>query len=327
MNSRERIWAVLNHQVPDRVPRMEIWIDGLYQDLGVSDPTSAYAKFGQDAVLLPSQSPAESCAWKTGIDEWGRVWKDGMYRAGVVDTLQDLRNFSPPPSYARRFFDPHIIGAVRRRYPDHCLFFGTHIGPFMNSYMAMGLDRFCLRITRDAPFIHALMSARAEWCLAVFGRAVELGAELIVMGDDAAHNNGPMISPKMWREFVLPYHRRIVEALPVPVIWHSDGDITRLLPMAVEAGFAGIHGLEPWSMALGAVMAEFGERLVLIGNADVRLLCEPDIEAVRAEIRRCLAQGGPKNYMLATCNSIFPGMHPAAVREFFRCQAELIPGG
>ncbi len=324
MNSRERIWAVLNHQIPDRIPRMEIWIDGLFPELGVSDPTSAYAELGQDAVLMPSQSPAESSAWKTGIDEWGRVWQDGMYRAGVVDTLQDLQKYSPLPSYAGRLFEPQTVGAIREKYPDHCLFYGTHIGPFMNSYMAMGLDRFCLRIGSDAPFIHALMGARTDWCLAVFGRAVELGAELIVMGDNSAHNNGPMISPKMWREFVLPYHRRIVETLPVPVIWHSDGDITRLLPMAVEAGFAGIHGLEPWSMSLNGIKAEFGDRLVLLGNADVRLLCEPDIEAVRAEIRRCLAQGGPQNYMLATCNSIFLGMHPAAVREFFRFQAELI---
>jgi len=324
MNSRERIFAVLNHQVPDRVPRMEIWIDHLDQELGGSDPFSAYAKLGQDAVLMPSQQPAESSAWKMGIDEWGRIWKDGMYRSGVVDTLEDLGRYNPPSTYAERFFDPQAVGGFRKQYPDHCLFFGTHIGPFMNSYMAMGLDRFCLRIASDAPFIHALMEARTAWCLAVFERAVELGAEVIVMGDDSAHNNGPMISPKMWRDFVLPYHRRIVESLPVPVIWHSDGDITRLLPMAVEAGFAGIHGLEPWSMSLGVVKAEFGERLVLLGNADVRILCEADLDAVRGEVCRCLEQGGNQNYMLATCNSIFPGMNPAAVSEFFRYQAELI---
>ena len=324
MDSRERVLAVLNRQVPDRVPRMEIWIDHFFQEMGASDPYHAYAELGQDAVLMPSQTPEDSHAWKTGIDEWGRVWKDGMYRAGVVDTLEDLRRYTPPLSYSQQFFDPGAVAKFRAEVPDHCLFFGTHIGPFMNSYMAMGLDRFCLRIAGDAPFIHALMEARTAWCLAVFSLAVELGAEVIVMGDDSAHNNGPMISPQMWREFVLPYHRRIVETLPVPVIWHSDGDIRRLLPMAVEAGFAGIHGLEPWSMSLGAVKAEFGDRLVLLGNADVRLLCQPDLEAVRAEIRRCLQEGGNRNYMLATCNSIFPGMNPSAVCEFFRYQAELI---
>jgi uroporphyrinogen-III decarboxylase len=314
----------LNHRIPDRIPRFEVWIDALYHELGVSDPYSAYAELGQDAVLMPSQSPVESNAWKNGVDEWGRVWKDGMYLNGVLESIADLERYTPPVSYAERFFDPLKVTALRAKFPEHCLFFGTHIGPFMNSYMAMSLDRFCLRIASDAVFIHALMEARTEWCLAVFRRAVDLGAEVIIMGDDAAHHGGPMISPKMWREFVLPYHRRIVESLPVPVIWHSDGKIAKLLPMAVEAGFAGIHGLEPWSMSLSAIKAEYGEKLILLGNVDVRLLCDPDLDPVRDEIRRCLEQGGRSGYMFSSCNSIFTGMNPAAVREFFRYQAELI---
>jgi uroporphyrinogen-III decarboxylase len=323
MNHRERIFAVLNHEVPDRIPRFEVWIDALYAELGVSDPISAYAELGQDAVLMPSQSLAESNAWKSGVDEWGRVWKDGMYTGGVLETAEDLVRYSPPLLLAQRFFDPLRVEKVRQCFPEYCLFFGTHIGPFMNSYMAMGLDRFCLRLADDTAFIHALMEARTEWCLAVFGRAVELGAEVIVMGDDSAHHGGPMISPRMWREFVLPYHRRIVETLPVPVIWHSDGNIAKLLPMAVEAGFAGIHGLEPWSMSLSAVKAEYGGRLALIGNVDVRLLCDPDLDKLRDEMRRCIQEGGKDGYMFSSCNSIFTGMNPAAAREFFRYQAEL----
>ena len=324
MNHRERILAVLKHHTPDRIPRFEVWIDALFNELGTSDPYSAYAELGQDAVLMPSQSPADSHAWKTGVDEWGRVWKDGTYQAGMVETSADLKRFQTPDTYSERFFEPRRIGLLRSQFPEHCLFFGTHIGPFMNSYMSMGLERFFLRAVEDPAFIHAIMEARTQWCLAVFGMAVKLGAELIVMGDDAAHHGGPLVSPAMWREYVLPYHRRIVEGLPGPVIWHSDGNTTKLLPMAVEAGFAGIHGLEPWSMSLQTVRAEYAGRLVVMGNADVRLLCEPDLDAVRTDVRRCLEQGGRSGYMLSSCNSIFPGMHPAAVREFFRFQGELI---
>jgi uroporphyrinogen-III decarboxylase len=324
MNSRERVFAVLNHRTPDRLPRFEVWIDALYGELGVSDPTSAYAELGQDAVLLPSQTVATSNAWRLGVDEWGRVWRDGLYVTGVVDTPADLARYDPPSSYAALFFDERRARAVRARFPGHCLFFGTHIGPFMAAYMAMGVERFCERTVSDPPFIHALMAARTEWCLAVFSRAAALGAEVIVMGDDAAHGGGPLVSPGMWRAFVLPCHRRIAAELPVPVIWHSDGDITKLLPMAVEAGFAGIHGLEPWSISLAGTKAAYAGKLVLLGNADVRVLCEPDLEAVRREVRRCTAEGGPDGFMLSSCNSIFPGMHPEAVREFFRYQAEWI---
>ena len=326
MNSRERVECALRRETPDRIPRFEVWIDALFPELGASDPYSAYAELGQDAILMPSQSPPGSNAWKDGLDEWGRLWKGGRYAGGVVEDWADLARFHPPAAYARQFFDPSQVEALRARFPDHCLFFGTHIGPFMNSYMAMGLECFCLRIGADADFIHALLAARTEWCLAVFQRAVELGAEVIVMGDDAAHHGGPLISPRMWRSFVLPHHRQIVQNLSVPVIWHSDGDIAPLLPMAVEAGFAGIHGLEPWSMSLSAVKAAYGGRLALMGNVDVRCLCDSNLQAVRGEVQRCLEQGGPGGYLLSSCNSIFPGMHPAAVREYFRpIQGEVLP--
>jgi uroporphyrinogen decarboxylase len=92
--------------------------------------------------------------------------------------------------------------------------------------------------------------------------------------------------------------------------------------MAIEAGFIGFHGLEPAAgIDLGQVKQEFGQDLVLIGNIDVRVLCESDLGAVRQEIDRCLQQGAPGDgYMLATCNSIFAGMNPAAVVEMFRYQ-------
>ena len=77
-------------------------------------------------------------------------------------------------------------------------------------------------------------------------------------------------------------------------------------------------------MSLQDVKAQYGDKVALIGNADVRLLCESGVKAVQNEIRRCLEQGGDSGYMFSSCNSIFSGMNPAAVREFFRYQAELI---
>jgi uroporphyrinogen decarboxylase len=325
MNPRQRVMAALAHQPADRIPRFEVWIDALLDELGQPDVPAAHANLGQDGVMLPGQTPPGSNAWRTGVDEWGRVWQDGVYADGVVDTDADLAMYSPPLDYAEQFFDPDAVRAVREAYPDHCHFFGTHVGPFMSGYLAMGFKRFFVRLADDPAFVHRLIDARTGWCIALFRRAVDLGAEVIVMGDDAAHSGGPMISPRMWREFALPYHRRVVEALPVPVIWHSDGDVGPLLPFAVEAGFAGVHGLEPAAgMDLAAVRREYGDKLALIGNLDVRVLCAPDLDAVRREVARCYEQGGAEGgYMFATCNSIFAGMHPAAVREMFRCAAEM----
>ncbi len=324
MKPRERVLAALKHRPADRIPRFEIWVDGLLANLGQTDSQSASVNLGQDCVMLPSHMPPGSNAWRTGIDEWGRVWQDGMYCDGVVDTATDLARYSTPHETAVQCFDPGHIDRVRTQYPDHCLIYGTHIGPFTAGYMAMGFARFFLRLYDDRAFIHRLLENRTEWCIAMYQQAIRCGAEVVVLGDDAGHSDGPMIAPDLWRELVLPYHRRIVEVLDVPVIWHSDGDVVPLLPAAIEAGFAGFHGMEPNAgVDLAAVKREFGCDLVLIGNVDVSVLAGNDLAAVRADVDRCLEQGGSEGYMLASCNSIFDGLNPAAVAEFFRYAGEV----
>jgi uroporphyrinogen decarboxylase len=320
MKPRERVFAALQHREPDRVPRFEIWIDALLNELGEPDPAAVYAHVGQDCVLMPTQTPADSNAWKDGIDEFGRIWKDGMYTSGAVDTEADLARYTPPLDYVEQLFDAAQIQKVKKRFPDHCLIFGTHIGPFTASFMAMGFERFFYRLADDPGFVHRLLQARTEYCLAVYRKAISLGAEVLVLGDDAAHKNGPMISPKAWRNFILPHHRRIVQELQVPILWHSDGNILSLLPFAIEAGFIGVHALEPGAgINLAQVKREFGKELVLVGNVDVNVLCQSDLEAVRREVDRCLDQGAPGGgYMIASCNSIFKGMNAAAVVEMFR---------
>lgn len=324
MKPRERVLSALQHEEPDRVPRFEIWIDALLTELGQHDQAGAYVNLGQDCIMIPGQMPPESNAWKDGTDEWGRIWKNAMYVDGAVDTDADLRTYSPPLDYADTFFDSERIREIRDTYPDHCLIYGTHVGPFMAGYMAMGFEPFFLRMAADPSFVHRLLEERTEWCVALYRKAVTLGAEVLVLGDDAAHSGGPMVSPRMWREFVLPYHRRIVDELDVPIIWHSDGNIEPLLPMSLEAGFIGVHGLEPAAgMDLGRIKKEFGHDLVLVGNIDVNVLCESNLESVRGEVDRCMEQGAPEGgYMMATCNSIFDGMNPASVAEMFRYQGE-----
>jgi uroporphyrinogen decarboxylase len=320
------VFAALRHREPDRVPRFEIWIDALLDELGQSDVASAHVNLGQDCIMMPTQTPPESNAWKSGVDEWGRVWKDGMFVDGVVASELDLRRYSPPLDYVNQFFDDSSVQEVKARYPDHCLIYGSHLGPLTAGYLAMGFERFFCCLVDDPAFTHKLLEARTEWCLAMFRKAVSLGADVIVLGDDGGHKHGPMISPRLWRQFVLPHHRRIVDETAAPVIWHSDGNVEALLPMAVDAGFVGFHSLEPQAgMDLGAVKRDLGQDLVLVGNIDVRVLCGSDLEAVRAEVRRCIEQGAPGGgYMIATCNSIFAGMNPVAVAEMFRYQEEVM---
>ena len=325
MRPRDRLFAALRHQPTDRIPRCEIWIDAFLDELGGGDPQAVYVQQGQDGIMLPSVNPPDSAAWRDGVDEFGRVWQGGFYVNGRVDTAADLERYTPPLSHLDRLFDPAHCAAVRACCPDHALLYGTHIGPFTAAYMAMGFERFFVRLADDPAFIHRLLENRTAWCIAQYQRALDLGAEVLILGDDVAFREGPMISPRMCREFILPYHQQIVAALDAPLIWHSDGDVRPLLPMAIEAGFVGMHGLEPATgIDLAEVKREYGQDLALIGNLDVSLLAGDDLAAVRREVDRCLMQGAPgTGYLFASCNSIFEGLNASAVREMFRYADEL----
>jgi uroporphyrinogen-III decarboxylase len=325
MKPRDRVLAVLNHELPDRIPRFEIWIDAFIDELGDGDEVRTYVNVGQDCILMPSSTPEGSNSWKSGIDEFGRVWEDGFYTNGAINTEEKLARYSPPADYAVEFFDPGVVKTAQTLYPDHCHIFGTHVGPFTASYMAMGFENLFINLLENPSLVHQLLVHRTRWCIALFQEAIRLGAEVIVLGEDSGHSQGPMISPAMWEEHILPYHLQIVDELKVPVIWHSDGDIRELLPYAVQAGFVGVHGLDPISgIDLQQVKAEYGQKLVLIGNVDVRVLCESDFNMVRSEVERCIAHGGPGGgYMIASCNSIFKGMNLEAVTEMFRYESEV----
>ena len=328
MEPRERVLAVLRHEEPDRVPLFEVWInDDVVAELGYQDLQGAHVGLGLDCIMIPTQIPTTSNYWRNGLDEFGQVWKGGIYAEGVIGSEADLDHYTPNLGYVEEFFPTDKISRAKRRYPDHCFIYGSHIGPLTMGYMVMGFESFFKALIGRPTFVERLLQARTNWCIAMCQKATSVGVDVIVLGDDAGQRDAPMISAEMWRKYILPYHRRIVEEVKAPIIWHSDGAIESLLPMAIEAGFVGVHGLEPAAgINLRRVKQRFGSELVLVGNVDVRVLCGRDLDVVRADVSRCMEEGADGGgYMFSSCNSLFKGMYPASIVEMYRYATEIGP--
>src|SRR4030042_1056450 len=70
-------------------------------------------------------------------------------------------------------------------------------------------------------------------------------------GGDLPHPRAPLMSPKHYGEFIQPYHAEICAAahrLGKKIVKHSDGKLTALLPHLLDAGFDGIHPIQPQCM-------------------------------------------------------------------------------
>lgn len=122
-------------------------------------------------------------------------------------------------------------------------------------------------------------------------RAVKLvNVDLIGFGEDFAFKNGPLISPEMFRRFILPRYAKTMDFAHqhgVNLTWHdSDGDSRLLLPDMLAVG---VNSTCPCEVAAGmdpvALRQQFGRDLRIGGGFDKRIAAKgPD--AVTCELER-----------------------------------------
>lgn len=112
--------------------------------------------------------------------------------------------------------------------------------------------------------------------------------------DDLGFKHRPFMSPTMYREILLPAHKRLFDfahSKGLPVVLHCDGLIMSLIPSLIEAGIDCLQPLEiKAGMDLVKVKKAFGDRIALIGGMDVRELISNDRDRVRRELESKLPQ-------------------------------------
>lgn len=320
MNPKERVLTALEHQEPDRVPLLEVWIESeVTAQLG-GNPIAARQRLGIDALPFGTHPPTTK-AYGHGIDEWGRSFRHGHYRGGLVKNYDDLEKYTAPLAHAQDWFPRKQLAKTREKHGEnYAFYFAWHDCSLGLSYLSMGMKDFFISLYEQPEFVKAVIARSTEWTIALVEQANEVGVDLIVLGDDAADNSRPMISPKMFREFILPEYKKIVKASDVPILWHSDGNVESLLPMIVEAGFRGVHSLEPKAgIDLAKIKKAFGQKLVLAGNLDTtHVLCQSSLDLVRKDVERCIREGGPDGgYFFSSSNSLFEGHNLGAIIEAY----------
>jgi uroporphyrinogen decarboxylase len=110
------------------------------------------------------------------------------------------------------------------------------------------------------------------------------------MWEDMAFKAGPMISPKLFAEMLVPRYKRITSLLRqhgVDVIYlDCDGNINQLVGLWLEAGVNCMFPLEQRGGSDPIPMRErYGRQVLLMGGVDKTQLIEGKA-AIRAEVNR-----------------------------------------
>lgn len=347
MTSRERVLITINHKEPDRVPLYTYGLDPKFiKAFGQGDPIKAFEFLQLDCfsirlvmwcqgmpILAPlimdipeeDQTAGGTYGGWNGVDEFGRIWKRGSCIGGALKTWEDIEKYIPPLKLEERI-PPDLMEKYREAYPDKIYVLNGHLGPFGLTLESMGFEHFFYSLYDDRNLVKEVIERRTNWFIEICRYAAEVGADIIVMGDDVAYKGHTYVSPKDFEELAIPSYKRIVDSVKVPVFWHSDGFIEPLIDLAIHAGIKGLQCMEPLAgNDMGRIKEKYGDRLVLIGNVNsVEALSQRDIDVVRRDVERCMKQakkGG--GYMISSDSSLHAGCNEDAVKEMHRYALEI----
>jgi len=239
----------------------------------------------------------------------GYIW--GVYHIPRLVGKPKPGPLSEVPPY---FF--RAIDLVKAQVGNEVSVHGEVYSPFTHYVELIGYENALVSLLSDPEKAHALLDrltlASVTWGV---GQA-EHGVDAVLMS--SAFAGGPFLSPRMYRQFVLPYERRVTDAIKatgVPVYTHTCGSIGDRLPLMVETGTEGLDTLDPPPLGnteLADAKALIGEKVFIKGNMNaVELLAftKPDqvIEHASDRIRIGMPGGG---YILSTACSVAPRVEP-----------------
>jgi len=143
---------------------------------------------------------------------------------------------------------------------------------------------------------------------------IDGGIDGFALCADYCFNDGPFLSPKMFREFVTPYLTRLTAGyreMGAYVIKHTDGNIMPILDQLVESNPHGIHSIDTQAenMDFKTIKDMVGDQVCLCGGVQCGLLQTGTDEEVRQNILDALKIGMPGGgYIFCTSNVAFKGL-------------------
>jgi uroporphyrinogen decarboxylase len=356
MNGKERILAALSRREPDRVP---LYIHGinerpiilLTRELidGLPDPDKTFydmtdgekfkmlealfvvhEHYGVDGFTALEFGHEERIGPEEVRDAWGVVYQLNPFGLPVakyhpLPEKENLEGYRPPTPKMDNLL---MLLAAKDRFRDQKAIFWMMRGTFVLSWRLCGMENLMLKMFDDPDFVHRIAGLTFDYNVRLLELLVEAGLDVLIIEDDIADKNFPLISPAQFKEFINPYNRRLVELAHgkgLKVVRHSDGNLWPLLDVLIDSGYDGLNPLEPQAgMDLKRVKEYCGDRLCLLGNIDcIDLLTSGSPEEVKAAVRQAIRDAGQGGGLIVcSSNSLHPGVDPENCRAMFEAVHE-----
>jgi len=331
MTSRERVARCLRHERPDRVPIFECFWDATilnWRKEGLPPEMSPGDHFGLEIELMevdntfgfPPEVMEKTDEYVVERDGWGYLkknWTDRRSTPELLDfavkTRMDWNRVKGrlTPDASRVNWDAARAQHAAWREKGRFICLEAMIG-YDILWRKMGVERALMATAEDPMWVMEVYEYDANMLMGMAEIFLESGLDFdgAWLYDDLAYKNGPLFSPRTYREQLLPYHRQIVDFFhgkKLPVIVHSCGNIMSLAKGFVEAGFDCLQPLEVKAGCdLAQLVREYGREVCFMGGVDVRALAADSEAEMEAEVKAKLDLGmaSPGGYVFHSDHSI-----------------------
>ena len=234
-----------------------------------------------------------------------------------VETMEDFLKKVPPrldpwdPTRVQPGFE-----AMLRRGKEQ----GQAVGLWIDGYLAwprilMGIENLAYAYYDDPELIHAIQRQHTDFVKGFVDMALtKTKLDYACFFEDMAYNHGALVSPQIFREFMMPYYHELIAYLRSKgiqkVLIDSDGNTVALTDLLVEAGADGHYPLEINSGSKPELIRQRHPNLALLGGIDKLTLMgdRGDIDRELAKLPPLLEKGG---YIPALDHRVQPGVSMA----------------
>ncbi len=207
-------------------------------------------------------------------------------------------------------------------------------GPFDLAYKLRGAANVCIDMYEDPKYYHDLMTFIIENIIRRMKAVKEWRWRLFPDSPDKGRFKGPygfaddalaLISVDQYREFVFPYHKRLVEEFSdgSPISIHLCGDATRHFKFLKEN--LNVRTFDTgFPVDFAALRRELGPEVQIQGGPTVMLLKDGTPEAIRAEVKRICRSGimtGGK-FILREANNLAPATPVENIEAMYQAAQE-----
>jgi uroporphyrinogen decarboxylase len=334
MTHRERVQAALAHEEPDRVPLEMSFTPEFAQRLrdhllggtgGGHNPHGGGNDYALERaldldVLLTSVGWANSYyagdVYNPGedhyTDEWGVGWKNVRYETPFGTGF--YTDFCDPPLADDDAVDSYqapdptrpelytAVGQTVREFGDEYWIVGSCQTTIWETAVALrGFEALLMDLIANPELVARILDIPQQYHRQVCRRLVELGVDMVWLGDDLGAQNSMLMAPEQWRTYLKPRFAELIAELKginphVKIAYHTDGYVEPVIAELVEIGVDVLHPIQPASMDPAGIKKKFGDKLCFMGTVDEQhTLPFGSVEDVQREVQeriRTVGKGG-----------------------------------